>query len=49
MNAFQFKTRSQQRLEYLEGLKRPLTDEESAELQRCFHAVYCYERRKQAA
>ena len=34
------KTRSEQRLEWLESLRRPLTDEESAELQRCLHAIY---------
>lgn len=49
MNAFAFKTRSQQRLEYLDGLKRPLTDEESADLQRCLHAIYERERRRKVA
>jgi hypothetical protein len=39
------KTPSEQRLEWLEGLKRPLTDAESAELQRALHAVYCRRRK----
>lgn len=45
MNAPQFKTRAQQRLEYLTELKRPLTDDESDELRRSMHAVYCYSRK----
>ena len=49
MNAFRFKTRAEQRLEWLEGLKRPLTQDESEELQRALHAVYVRERRKVAA
>lgn len=44
--SFEFKTRSQQQLEYLESLKRPLTDEESEQLQRSMHAVYEYKRSK---
>lgn len=47
--SFLFKTRAQQRLEYLEGLKRPLSDNESEELRRCLHAVYCYERKRRLA
>jgi hypothetical protein len=34
------KTRAEQKLEWLESLKRPLTDAESAELRRCLHATY---------
>ena len=49
MSAFRFKTRSEQRLEYLENLRRPLTDAESEELQRCLHAVYCYRRKHEQA
>ena len=40
MTAPEFKTKSQQKLEWYESLKRPLTDEESAELQRVMRAVY---------
>jgi hypothetical protein len=36
-----FKTRSEQRLEWLESLGRPLTDKESDELRKALHAVYC--------
>ncbi len=36
----QFKTVSEQKLEWFESLNRPLTDEESEELQRVLHAVY---------
>lgn len=35
-----FKTRSELRLEELEGLRRPLTKAESAELRRVLHAIY---------
>ena len=48
MSAFRFKTISEQKLEYLEGLRRPLTDEESEELRRALHAVYTYKRRRAA-
>lgn len=41
---FRFKTLAEQRLEYLEGLGRPLTDEESNQLQRSLHAIYCRNR-----
>lgn len=41
MNAPAFKTRSEQKLEWIESLDRPLTDEESDELRRAIHAVYC--------
>ena len=34
------KTKSEQRLEQLEALRRPLTDAEGAELRRCLHAIY---------
>ncbi len=33
-------TRSEQRLEQLKRIKRPLTDAESLELDRCLHAAY---------
>lgn len=46
MSAFRFKTLSQQRLEYLESLKRPLTDEESELLYRAMHSASEYERRQ---
>jgi hypothetical protein len=39
-NGFIIKTPSEQRLEHLEQLKRPLTPDESAELQRALHANY---------
>jgi hypothetical protein len=42
--SFAFKTRSEQQLEYLQGLKRPLTDQESDDLRRSMHAVYCRQR-----
>ena len=45
MIAPQFKTRAEQKLEWLESLRRPLTDEESRELHRCLHAVYERNRR----
>jgi hypothetical protein len=41
----QFKTMAEQKLEWLESLDRPLTDEESEELRRSLHAVYCRNRR----
>jgi len=34
------KTKAEQRLEYLESLRRPLTDAESEDLRRALHAVY---------
>lgn len=40
-----FKTISEQKLEYLEHLARPLTDSESDELKRAMHAVYVRSRR----
>lgn len=45
MTAFNYMTRSEQRLEQLKALKRPLTDAESEELARVMHAVYERERR----
>lgn len=42
-----FKTVAQQKLEWLESLDRPLTDEESEALKRAMHAVYCRTRRFQ--
>jgi hypothetical protein len=41
----QLKTKAEQKLEYLKGLHRPLTDRESDELRRSMHAVYERERR----
>lgn len=38
-------TRSEQRLEQIKAINRPLTDEESDELRRSMHAVYMHERR----
>lgn len=35
-----YKTISQQKLEHLQSLRRPLSDEESDELRRAMHAVY---------
>jgi hypothetical protein len=44
MSVLIIKTKSQQKLEYFETLKRPLTAEESDDLQRTMHSVYAYER-----
>jgi predicted DNA-binding protein YlxM (UPF0122 family) len=41
----QLQTKAEQRLEWLEALDRPLTDEESDELRRAMHAVYQAARR----
>lgn len=49
MNVPVFKTPAEQRLEYLTGLTRPLNDEESDDLRRAMHAVYCLRRRRQLA
>jgi hypothetical protein len=46
MNAPRFKTRAEQHLEWLDSLSRPLTDEESEQLRRSLHAVYCHNRRQ---
>lgn len=48
-SAFVFKTLAEQRLEYLESLRRPLTDEESDELRRSLHSVYCFRRNQERA
>lgn len=48
-SAFVFKTLAEQRLEHLESLNRPLTDEESDELRRSLHAVYCHKLRLERA
>lgn len=45
MNTPAYKTRSELSLEHLESLRRPLTDEESDQLRRSLHAVYCRNRR----
>lgn len=42
-------TKAEQKLEYLQGLKRPLTNRESDELQRSMHAVYERDRRLELA
>lgn len=41
-------TQAEQRLAYLEGLKRPLTEEESDDLRRAMHAVYVYQQKQRA-
>ena len=38
-------TKSEQRLKWLESLRRPLTRDEQDELYRCLHAIYVRERR----
>jgi hypothetical protein len=43
--SFVGKSISEQRVEYFETLKRPLTDNESEELRKAMHAAYCYRRR----
>lgn len=43
------KSRSEQRLEQLEALKRPLTEEEGVELRKCLHAIYMQRWRAEAA
>lgn len=45
MSALRIKTPAEQRLEWLESLQRPLTDEESDQLRRSLHAVYCRNRK----
>ncbi len=49
MSALVIKTPAEQKLEWLESLRRPLTDAESDELRRSLHATYCYRRRIIAA
>ena len=49
MTAPATKTPAEQKLAWLESIKRPLTDAESDELRRSLHAVYCYRRRMVAA
>jgi hypothetical protein len=44
-DTFVYKTRSEQRLEWLKTRNRPLTDEESDELYRVLHAIYVRDRR----
>jgi hypothetical protein len=44
MNALRHKTRAEQRLEWIESLSRPLTNDESEMLRRSLHAVYCRNR-----
>ncbi len=45
MSAMIPKTRAQQRLEWLESLNHPLTDDESDTLRRSLHAVYWHNRK----
>jgi hypothetical protein len=45
VNARATKTRSEQVLDWLEHVGRPLTDAESADLQRALHAIYCRNRK----
>lgn len=40
-----YRTRAELKLEHLESLGRPLTDEESDQLRRSMHAVYCRNRK----
>lgn len=42
-------TKAEQKLEYLQGLRRPLSEAESQELQRSMHAVYERDRRLELA
>jgi hypothetical protein len=49
VTAFRWKTRSQQRLEWLESLNRPLSENESDELRRALHATYVHEQRRKVA
>lgn len=51
MNAFQFKTRAEQRLDWLveQKQRRPLTDAEWREMTRCEHAIYERNRRQKIA
>jgi hypothetical protein len=44
-SVFRVLTPSEQRLEHLRSLKRPLTDAESDDLRKAMHAVYEYQRR----
>jgi hypothetical protein len=43
------KSRSEQRLEQLEALERPLTEDEGVELRKCLHAIYMQRWRAEAA
>jgi hypothetical protein len=45
MNAPAFKTKAEQRLDWLTTLRRPLTPQESEDLRKSLHAVYCRDRR----
>lgn len=49
MTALVIKTPSEQRLEWLESLKRPLTPKESDDLRRALHAVYSRDRNLELA
>lgn len=46
LNPALIRTPSEQKLEHLERLGRPLTDEESEMLRRAMHAIYCRQRRR---
>lgn len=43
MTALHIKTPAEQKLEWFDGLHRPLTDEESDELRRSLHAKYMHD------
>lgn len=43
---FVFKTRAEQRVEWLTSLGRPLNKSEVAELQKSLHAIYCRDRKR---
>jgi hypothetical protein len=49
MSMFAFKTRAEQRLEWLLAQQRKLTNDEWAEVSRCEHAIYERNRRRVAA
>lgn len=46
---FHFKTRAEQRLEWLRSQTRPLTNDEWREVTRCEHAIYERGRRTRTA
>lgn len=45
MSALVLRTKAEQRLEWFESLRRPLTAQESEELRRSLHATYCRNRK----
>lgn len=46
MTAPLLKTKAEQRVEHLNGLGRPLSEQESEDLRRAMHAVYCHDLRQ---